>query len=98
MRFTKVFLVAVLVCLLSQLALGQKAKKRKLFPGTYKTTAKINLNLKDKPGMLDSAIVILNEAVSVYPDDAELHFLLGKAYYHKNRPKEMGEQFTQAES
>ena len=48
--------------------------------------------------MYDSAIVILNEAVSFYSDDAELHFLLGKAYYLKNRPKEMGEQFTQAES
>ena len=96
MKFTKVFLVAVLVCFLFQLALGQKTKKRKLYPGTYKTTAKIFL--KDEYRMYDSAIVILNEAVSFYPDDADLHFLLGLAYYHKNRAKEMGEHFALAES
>lgn len=96
MKFTKVFLVAVLVCLLSQLALGQKPKKPRFHASTYKTTAKIFL--KDEYRMYDSAIVILNEATSFYPNDAELHFLLGKAYYHRNRPKEMGEQFTQAES
>jgi len=96
MRFTKVFLVAVLVCFLSQLALSEKPKKPRFPPSTYRTTAKIFL--KDEYRMYDSAIVILNEAVSFYSDDAELHFLLGKAYYLKNRPKEMGEQFTQAES
>ena len=98
MRFTKIFLVAVLVCFWSQLALGQKAQKPRLSAAAYKTTAKIDLNLADKPGMCDSAIVILNEAVSFYPSDAELHFLLGKAYYHRNMPKEMGQQFAQAES
>jgi tetratricopeptide (TPR) repeat protein len=98
MRFIKVFLTGLLVCCLFQLALGQKAKKRQLPASTYKTTAKIDLQLKDKPGMLDTAIVRLKEAISFYPDDAELHFLLGKVYYHKNLPKEMGEQFTQAES
>lgn len=96
MRFTKVFLVAVLVGFLSQLALGQKAEKPRFPASTYKTTAKIFL--KDEYRMYDSAIVILNEAVSFYPSDAELHFLLGKAYYKRNMPKEMGEQFTQAES
>ena len=96
MRYTKVFLVAVLVCFLSQLALSEKPKKPRFPPSTYRTTAKIFL--KDEYRMYDSAIVILNEAVSFYSDDAELHFLLGKAYYLKNRPKEMGEQFTQAES
>ncbi|MCK4385714.1 MAG: hypothetical protein KAW52_05565, partial [candidate division Zixibacteria bacterium] len=96
MRFTKVFLVVVLVCFLSQLALSEKPKKPRFPASTYKTTAKIFL--KDEYRMYDSAIVILNEAVSFYSDDAELHFLLGKAYYLKNRPKEMGEQFTQAES
>jgi tetratricopeptide (TPR) repeat protein len=96
MRFTKFSLVVVLVCLLSQLALGEKDKKRKLFPATYKTTAKIFL--KDEYRMYDSAIAVLEEAVSFYPDDAELHFLLGTAYYHKNRSKEMGEQFVLAES
>ncbi|MFQ6002153.1 MAG: tetratricopeptide repeat protein [Candidatus Zixiibacteriota bacterium] len=96
MRFTKVFLVTVLVYLLSQLALGQKPKKPRFPPSTYKTTAKIFL--KDEYKMYDSAIVILNKAISFYPDDAELHFLLGKAYYHRNRPKEMGEHFVLAES
>jgi tetratricopeptide (TPR) repeat protein len=103
MKFIKVFstgsklgLVVVLVCLLSQLALGQKAKKPRFPASTYKTTAKIFL--KDEYRMYDSAIVILNEAVSFYSNDAELHFLLGKAYYYKNMPQEMGQQFTQAES
>jgi tetratricopeptide (TPR) repeat protein len=96
MRFTKVFLVAVLVCLLSELVLGQKHEKPRFPASTYRTTAKIFF--KDEYRMYDSAIVILNEAVSFYPDDAELHFLLGKAYYFRNMPKQMGEQFTQAES
>jgi tetratricopeptide (TPR) repeat protein len=103
MRFTKIFstgskfgLVAVLVCLLSQWALGQKAQKPRFPASTYKTTAKIFL--KDEYRMYDSAIVILNEAVSFYPNDAELHFLLGKAYYHRNMPKEMGQQFSEAGS
>ena len=98
MRFTKVFLVAVLVCLLSQLALSEKPKKPRFPKSTYKTTAKIFIEGKVAKPMYDSAVVILNEAISFYPDDAELYFLLGKAYYHKNMPKEMGEQFIQAES
>jgi len=85
MKFTKVFLVAVLVCFLFQLALGQKTKKRKLYPGTYKTTAKIFL--KDEYRMYDSAIVILNEAVSFYPDDADLHFLLGQLIITRTGPR-----------
>lgn len=96
MRFTKFFLVAVLACLLSKMALGQKPQKPRLPASAYKTSAKIFL--KDEYRMYDSAVVILNEAVSFYPDDAELHFLLGTAYYQKNMPKEMGEQFLQAES
>ncbi len=96
MRFTKVFLVSFLICLLSQLALGQKPEKPRFPPSTYKTTAKIFL--KPEYSMYDSAIVILEEAVSFYPEDADLHFLLGKSYYYKNMPKEMGEQFTRAES
>lgn len=96
MRLAKVFLAGVLVCFLFQLALGQKSKKRKLPASTYKTTARIFL--KDEYRMYDSAIVKLKEGISFYPDDAELHFLLGKIYYHKNLPKEMGEQFTRAES
>jgi tetratricopeptide (TPR) repeat protein len=98
MKFTKVFLLAVLVGFFCQLALGQKSQKPRLPVSAYKTSAKINLNMADKPGMTDSAIVILNEAISFYPDDAELHFLLGKAYYLRNKPLEMGEQFAQAES
>jgi tetratricopeptide (TPR) repeat protein len=95
MKFIKVFWGAVLVCFLWQWALGQKSEKPRLPLGAYKTTAKIDLASES---MYDSAIVILNEAISFYPNDAELHFLLGKAYYHKNRPKEMGQQFAQAES
>jgi tetratricopeptide (TPR) repeat protein len=98
MKFTKVFLVAVLVGFFCQSALGQKSQKPRLPVSAYKTSAKINLNMADKPGMTDSAIVILNEAISFYPGDAELHFLLGKAYYLKNKPQEMGQQFAQAES
>ena len=98
MKFAKVFLVAVLVGFFCQLALGQKSQKPRLPVSAYKTSAKINLNMADKPGMTDSAIVILNEAISFYPDDAELHFLLGKAYYLRNKPQEMGQQFAQAES
>ena len=96
MRFIKVSLTGLLVCCLFQLALAQKGKKRKLPASTYKTTAKIFL--KDQYRMYDSAIVKLKEGISFYPDDAELHFLLGKIYYYKNLPEEMGEQFTQAES
>jgi tetratricopeptide (TPR) repeat protein len=98
MRFAKILLVGALVCCVFQLALGQKGKKRQLPANTYKTTAKIDLQLKGKPGMIDSAIARLNEAIQFYPDDAELHFLLGKAYYCKNRPREMGEEFARAES
>lgn len=87
MRLVKVFLAGVLVCFLFQLALGQKSKKRKLPASTYKTTARIFL--KDEYRMYDSAIVKLKEGISFYPDDAELHFLLGKIYYHRNLPKEM---------
>ncbi len=96
MRLARVILVGVMVCCFFQLALGQKAKKRKLPASTYKTTAKIFL--KDEYRMYDSAIVKLKEGISFYPDDAELHFLLGKVYYHRNMPKEMGEEFTRAES
>jgi tetratricopeptide (TPR) repeat protein len=95
MKFTKIFWGAVLVCFLWQWALGQKPEKPRLPLGAYKTTAKIDLTSETT---YDSAIVILNEAISFYPNDAELHFLLGKAYYYKNRPKEMGQQFAQAES
>jgi tetratricopeptide (TPR) repeat protein len=96
MKFTKIFWGAVLVCFLWQWALGQKTEKPRLPLGAYKTTAKIDLTGANP--MYDSAIVILNEAISFFPNDAELHFLLGKAYYHKNSPKEMGQHFAQAES
>jgi tetratricopeptide (TPR) repeat protein len=96
MKFTKIFMSAVLVCFLAQLALGQKAKKPRFSANTYRTSAKTYL--KDEYRMYDTVIVLLNEAISFYPNDPELHFLLGKAYYHKNKPVEMGEQFSQAES
>ena len=48
--------------------------------------------------MYDSAVVILEEAARFYEDDAEIHFLLGKAYYHKKNDRKMAEQFAQAES
>ena len=95
MKFTKVFWGAVLVCFLWQWAWGQKSERPRLPLGAYKTTAKIDLA---NEALYDSAIVILNEAISFYPNDAELRFLLGKAYYHKNMSKAMGQQFAQAES
>lgn len=96
MKFTKIFWGAVLICFLWQWASGQKPEKPRLPLGAYKTTAKIEMG-SEKP-MYDSAIVILNEAISFYPNDAELHFLLGKAYYHRNMSREMGQHFALAES
>jgi cytochrome c-type biogenesis protein CcmH/NrfG len=43
-------------------------------------------------------VVILEEGLHVFPDDAEMHFLLGKAYYYTKNSRGMGEQFALAES
>jgi cytochrome c-type biogenesis protein CcmH/NrfG len=56
------------------------------------------IHLKDEYRMYDSAVVILEEGLKFFPDDAEMHFLLGKAYFHKKNPRGMGEQFALAES
>jgi len=75
---------------------GQKSQKPRLPAHAIKMTAKINLS--ENYRMYDSAIVILEEGVSSYPDDAEMHFLLGKVYSLKNNYQGMGEQFAIADS
>jgi tetratricopeptide (TPR) repeat protein len=97
MKSTRVifFMLALSVIIVS-LVWGQKSKKPRLPAHAIKMTAKINL--KDEYRMYDSAVAILEEGVSSYPDDAEMHFLLGKAYSYKNNYPGMGEQFAIAES
>jgi tetratricopeptide (TPR) repeat protein len=89
------FMVAILISVVATVW-GQKPQKPRFPASTYRTTAKIQL--KEEYRMYDSAVVILEEGVRFYPDDAELHFLLGKAYSHKNNYQGMGEQFALAES
>jgi tetratricopeptide (TPR) repeat protein len=96
MRSVRVSLVAFLLIFIANGVWGEKPKKPRFPAGTYKTTAKINL--KDEYRMYDSAVTILEEALQFYEDDAELHFLLGKAYYLKKNYRGMGEQFAMAES
>jgi tetratricopeptide (TPR) repeat protein len=48
--------------------------------------------------MYDSAIAILEEGVEFFPEDAEMHFLLGKAYSFKDNYSGMAQQFALAES
>ncbi len=96
MKSLRIILMAVLLVFIASAVWGQKAKKPRFPAHTYKTTAKIDL--KDEYRMYDSAVVKLEEALSFYPDDAEMHFLLGKAYYHKKNYRGMGEQFAMAES
>jgi tetratricopeptide (TPR) repeat protein len=90
-----VFMVAILASVVATVW-GQKPEKPRFPASTYRTTAKIQL--KEEYRMYDSAVVILEEGVHFYPDDAELHFLLGKAYSHKNNFQGMGEEFAKAES
>jgi tetratricopeptide (TPR) repeat protein len=96
MRSLRVVLMAVLVVFVVNTVWGEKQSKRRLDPGAYKTTAKINL--KDEYRMYDSAVSILEEGIQYYPDDAEMHYLLGKAYAYKKNYRGMAEQLAAAES
>lgn len=96
MKSLRNILMIALIVLIGSAVQGEKPQKPRFYAGTYKTTAKIHL--KNEYRMYDSAVVILEEGVHFYPDDAEMHFLLGKAYYHKNNYRGMGEQFAVAES
>ncbi|UCB51823.1 MAG: tetratricopeptide repeat protein [Candidatus Zixiibacteriota bacterium] len=97
MRSLRVALVIALVVFVGGAVWGQKPKKKRQLPAsTYKTTGKIFL--KDTYSMFDSAVVILEEGVGFYPEDAEMHFLLGKAYHEIKDYGAMGEHFAAAES
>jgi tetratricopeptide (TPR) repeat protein len=96
MKSLRIVLVVVITVFVANAVLGKRDDKPRFPAGTYKTTAKIHL--KDEYRLYDSAVVILEEAVKFYDDDAEMHFLLGKAYYHTNNFRGMGEQFAAAES
>ena len=96
MKSLRIILIAVLLVFIGSAIWGQKPKKPRFFPATYKMTAKIHL--KPEYRMYDSAVAILEEGLLFYPDDAEMHFLLGKAYCHKSNYRGMGEQFALAES
>jgi len=96
MKSLRIILIAVLLVFIGSAIWGQKPKKPRFFPATYKMTAKIHL--KPEYRMYDSAVAILEEGLLFYPDDAEMHFLLGKAYHHKKNYRGMGEQFALAES
>lgn len=96
MKSLRITLILVSLTFLTSAVWGQKPDKPRFPAGTYKTTAKIHL--KDEYRMYDSAVAILEEAVQFYEDDAELRFLLGKAYYHTKNFRGMGEQFAAAES
>jgi tetratricopeptide (TPR) repeat protein len=96
MRSLRVILVAVLLAFAFSAVWGEKADKPRFHSSTYKMTAKIHL--KGEYRMYDSAVAILEEGVQFFPDDAEMHFLLGKAYSHKKNYLGMAEQFALAES
>lgn len=96
MKSLRITLLGVLVLFATGAVWGEKADKPRFPASTYKTTAKIHL--KSEYRMYDSAVAILEEAVQFYEDDAEMRFLLGKAYYHKKNYRGMGEQFAAAES
>ena len=97
MKFLRVALVMALVVLVGGAVWGQTSKKRRQRPASmYKTTGKIFL--KDTYSMFDRAVVILKEGVDFYPEDAEMHFLLGKAYYQTKDYGAMGEHLALAES
>ncbi len=44
----------------------------------------------------DKAIEQLEEAAQLYPNDAEVYFLLGKAYAHQGRREKMNEMFNKS--
>lgn len=96
MKSLRLILILVLLVFVGNAVWGEKPQKPRFHSSTYKMTAKIQL--KSEYRMYDSAATILEEGLLFYPDDAEMHFLLGKAYYHKNNYRGMGEQFAMAES
>ncbi len=96
MKSLRIILIAALLVFIGSAVWGEKPKNPRFFPATYKMTAKIQL--KDEYRMYDSAVAILEEGLLFYPDDAEMHFLLGKAYYHKSNYRGMAEQLSIADS
>jgi tetratricopeptide (TPR) repeat protein len=99
MKSLRVVLLATLLILVVGSVWGESAEKPRFHSSTYKMTAKINL--KNEYRMYDSAVAILEEGVHFYPEDAEMHFLLGKAYSYpsiKQNYRGMAEQFATAES
>ncbi len=99
MKSLRVVLLATLLILVVGSVWGEDVEKPRFHSSTYKMTAKINL--KNEYRMYDSAITILEEGVRFYPEDAEMHFLLGKAYSYpstKHSYRRMAEQFASAES
>jgi tetratricopeptide (TPR) repeat protein len=96
MKSLRIVFLSVLLLFLVNLVWGQKSQKPRLPASAIKTSAKISL--KDDYRMYDSAASILEEGVEYYPDDAEMHYLLGEAYFYKRNYTGMGEQFTIAES
>jgi tetratricopeptide (TPR) repeat protein len=96
MRSFRVVLMAVFVIFVVNAVWGEKQEKPRFHSSTYKTTAKINL--KDEYRLYDSAVVILEEGIQFFPEDAEMHFLLGKAYAYKKNYRSMAEHLAAAES
>jgi cytochrome c-type biogenesis protein CcmH/NrfG len=96
MKSVRFVFFLVLLVFLGNIVWGQKSQKPRLPASAIKTSAKISL--KDDYRMYDSAAAILEDGVQYYPEDPEMHFLLGKAYYYKKNFAGMGEQFAIAES
>jgi len=96
MKSLRLILMAVLLTFVVSSVWGEKADKPRFHSSTYKMTAKIHL--KNEYRMYDSAAAILEEGVQFFPEDAEMHFLLGKTYYYKQNYRGMAEQFAMADS
>lgn len=96
MRSIRIVFFLVLSIFLVNMVWGQKSQKPRLPASAIKTSAKISM--KEEYRMYDSAVAILEDGVQYYPDDPEMHYLLGKAYYFKKNFTGMGEQFAIAES
>ncbi|MFH1336620.1 MAG: tetratricopeptide repeat protein [Candidatus Zixiibacteriota bacterium] len=94
MKSLRIVFLSVLLLFLVNLVWGQKSQKPRLPASAIKTSAKIDIGYS----MYDSAVSILEEGVQCYPDDAEMHYLLGEAYFYKKNYPGMGEQFATAES
>lgn len=96
MRFLRVILLALFLACVVSTVWAEKRDKPRFHSSTYKMTAKIHL--KNEYRMYDSAVAILEEGTGFFPEDAEMHFLLGKAYAFKKDYRGMAEQFAVAES